>query len=455
MMPEPSASIEQGLGCRTLCVRPAAAIPGVMPGWKQRAARLKESSPPPAESKLATKLLGRHHWGNLSAQCVQELSEAAIADGADHPALKKLASIGQSGASKQNCYRDLRRALVPNILKLMVLGTFMLPLDINDITVQISDAKIILPHILFAALYHNYRPAFNKYILGGEGVERLMEFWTAQADNPHYLQHPVRHIPNHKSKAVPLSLHGDGVAALAVGASWQKTVETFSWSSITGIGTLTLFMNYLIICFIKSMACATGDTRKMIFRIMRWSFECLYEGKWPELDWFGQKIRKGSRWGIKAGQWLADGLIACLFYLKGDLEFFASSYGLQYWGAKNPCSLCKCNLRNIPWTDLSRKAAWLKLIWEITEWLAAHPNHCEIFDIKGVSIWSVIPDYMHCMHLGVHMYFLASVLVLLVDHILPETHEENLQYVKRRLVHHWKVSACLTTYCMIMSDAQY
>eukprot|EP00973_Karenia_brevis_P059470 8280296-Karenia_brevis.AAC.1 len=56
----------------------------------------------------------------------------------------------------------------------------------------------------------------------------------------------------------------------------------------------------------------------------------------------------------------------------------------------------------------------------------------------GLTQHNISPDYMHTKHLGIDMYFLASILVLLVSHILPYTSTQNLQTVWMKIQEAYK-----------------
>ena len=60
-------------------------------------------------------------------------------------------------------------------------------------------AHIMLPHELFASLYHNYRDAWSRAIL----PEQPNEFWESCGAHPQ-LQ-------------VPLGMHGDAVSVTGIG----------------------------------------------------------------------------------------------------------------------------------------------------------------------------------------------------------------------------------------------
>lgn len=84
---------------------------GLSGGSRAVAARQRLGGPAaPAEvvgGNLARLLLEKRAWGLLPSTVVQQLAEAAVADGAVCPFLRKLATIGNSGLASQNCDRDL------------------------------------------------------------------------------------------------------------------------------------------------------------------------------------------------------------------------------------------------------------------------------------------------------------------------------------------------------------
>ena len=65
--------------------------------------------------RLATLLLHKRAWGNLSATAIQQLAATAVADGAKCSHLERLAKIGDSGRFPGNCERDLQLNLQSNV----------------------------------------------------------------------------------------------------------------------------------------------------------------------------------------------------------------------------------------------------------------------------------------------------------------------------------------------------
>ena len=87
---------------------------------------------------------------------------------------------------------------------------------------------------------------------------------------------------NYKRKAVPIALHGDGVATTAVGKSCSESVEGFSWQSclMMGRGGVTL-TNFLICMIFKNALEGSPETQAEIWLWMCWSLYWAYQGTHP------------------------------------------------------------------------------------------------------------------------------------------------------------------------------
>ncbi len=140
---------------------------------------------------------------------------------------------------------------------------------------------------MFAGIYHNYPHMWNRSI--APDSSKLKGFWEFMDQNPAMLGHPVKTRVNYKALAVPLSFHGDEVPIVGLGMGWAKLMATFSWASLLGAGSTIQTMHYRWSAF--TALCKTGDcdgTFHMFFRILAWSFEALWVGKWPMEDWNGK-----------------------------------------------------------------------------------------------------------------------------------------------------------------------
>jgi hypothetical protein len=156
--------------------------------------------------------------------------------------------------------------------------------------------------------------------------------------------------------------------------------------------------------------------RKRVWKRLKWSFTALYYGTWPQKDDLGRHLGTGTRT-------LAGGYRAIHYLLNGDLDYLAKSLKLPYCFGTEMCCWCPANLTNIPWWDLKPGAEWSKQLYTAFTVLA---GVCAIFEVPGVSLMTVAPDWMHNKHLGTDQYFYGSVLWLLVYVILDDTPTNNL-----------------------------
>ena len=131
---------------------------------------------------IVTPMVLMWSWGFISGQVVQHTMSllkrdlAADADGTlDWASIDRLADLGTGGTHPNNIHSELvkkykntgmpklDRLLVP--LRHSVLGSFTRCMD------------MILPHELFAALYHHYPVAFRNYVC--PSTDAIKSFWDS------------------------------------------------------------------------------------------------------------------------------------------------------------------------------------------------------------------------------------------------------------------------------------
>ena len=109
---------------------------------------------------------------------------------------------------------------------------------------------------------------------------------------------------------------------------------------------------------------------------------------------------------LKAGTPLAKGFYGILWIVRGGLDEMAKGFKLAHAGSREPCSLCRANLDDVPWTEAHpTRSKWLGTVWDRAEWLETHPDRHAIFTLPGISVDAFVPDIMHCVHLGSYAYF--------------------------------------------------
>ena len=91
-----------------------------------------------------------------------------------------------------------------------------------------------------------------------------------------------------------------------------------------------------------------GDTKESVWKVLKWSFDAMFSGKWPKVDWNNNAwtdAKHHRHRKNKAGQWLTGDskLRAVVVKLKADLKHFGDTYNIPYkYNTATPCWLCKC-----------------------------------------------------------------------------------------------------------------
>ena len=161
-----------------------------------------------------------------------------------------------------------------------------------------------------------------------------------------------------KDWAIPIAIHGDGVAVTNIRGKSSKQVDCLSWTSLLATGQTR--MTQFLIWFAFSHLCRKsgfGSTWPVFWAKLALSLQALFSGRWPE------KTMEGSD-EPKAGQLLADGFFCLVYCNRGDLDWMASHFQLRHASSRRPCSLCSCTHigpeDQQPWTDCNDEPSWLR-----------------------------------------------------------------------------------------------
>ena len=87
----------------------------------------------------------------------------------------------------------------------------------------------ILPHELFATLFNDYGPFWEKVMLGEKNVSEMSKFW-AEAKTHACMQDCPAGLD--LDRTVPLAVHGDEVPVVGRGKVWCKQALVVSWYSM-------------------------------------------------------------------------------------------------------------------------------------------------------------------------------------------------------------------------------
>jgi len=87
---------------------------------------------------------------------------------------------------------------------------------------------------------------------------------------------------------LPLAIHGDGFPCAGVGKAWSSVMDAWQWGSllVTAKSKFCIFLIFLVHHALRGTKTLDDAFEKMVY-----SFNAIYEGRWPSLTWDGEPIR--------------------------------------------------------------------------------------------------------------------------------------------------------------------
>ena len=263
-------------------------------GQRQRLARAAaEDAAPETDSKLSEYLLDQVAWGYMSPQQVQQIADlahcdvqAALATERVPNNLVPLANAGTRGAHPNKCYADVMKAATKSS-DVHVSNPVLVSLPFRKPVGERLQA-VLLPHQLFSDIYHHHPATWEQCILGQPGD--LERFWELTSGHP-AVTPGMKARRDLTHRCIPLSLHGDGAPLVSRGKAWQQQMTDFSWYSLLGRGN-TGDLLYLIWGMFDKLCLGDQEPESTLgsfFALLKWSFEALWRGKWPDRDHLGVK----------------------------------------------------------------------------------------------------------------------------------------------------------------------
>ena len=421
------------------------------------------------DSGLGKFLVQSWSWGEKSAAEVQRLTSKAREDeqallrrcGLDvslgSSMLKALAGLGSNGKFVGNINKELQRHLgepdVPiattfeipmRVLKPRLPNRFgRMAVAVAPFSISRQKAPFLLPHVWFHHLFHNNRREFHRTIIAEDESPRPFWVEVAKRRDPRIQHHPLLRRAGFMDNALPVSIHGDGVAVLGIGGHQAKSLDCISWQSLLATeGGPRELKHYIFGLFDDSKAKQSVDgvdSMDEAWRIISWSFRALFEGKFPSTDHRGRRYtaRSDPDDFARAGTLLAEGRCGVIWGIKGDLEYMWKDMYLKHYRRDDFCECCLSSIgTGVPpgmhSYNFAEDAAWRSTLHSNASWRATKtPDslHRLFREFDFLSSCNLEVDELHTLHLGVVGYTLGSVLWLLVYRILPRGPHENCQYV--------------------------
>lgn len=343
------------------------------------------------QSALADLLLEWVSWGVISFPMVRQAAEAACKDGANAPALKKLATIGGPNVLSRNMRRDCLSHLDIKFVEPDMVDLPMMPAK-GKKEVEYVKHPVILPHKLFHHLYEKHRNFFM------EQIQRAgpQFFWDQCPENdPRLIGHPVKDMPGYQTKACPLILHGDG----AQYTTHHDSIKSLQWSFLgsDNVGNRTWDHVFLITVLVSRICCSEDthgvDTWNVIFRLVVASFNSLLIGRMPsapEQEYFG-----------------------FLYVVTSDMEYASNVLRLEHFNSVDFCWLCSAQQSESPlnFRNLALDAPWRETLVDPSQSFIEDGHF--FWTAAGINRYSYVGDWLHTVHLGILSHLLGSTMDLL------------------------------------------
>ena len=217
----------------------------------------------------------------------------------------------------------------------------------------------------------------------------------------------------------------------SIGKAGTQSLDVTSWQGLMATTSSSLVVKNFINAIFEHSKAKEADikTEDEIGRVILWSLKALAAGKWHTHDHLGHEYPADSAEGRLAGQDLAGGYFCIVWLLKSDLDYACNHLHLRHYSAAMSCDLCPCTRHGPPamWpSNFFSDSGWTSALYNVDEWKALYPALPHwIFELDNVNQHNLEPVELHIIWLGTAMWFLGSVLWMLVFRVLPNDAPSN------------------------------
>ena len=333
-----------------------------------------------------------------------------------HPAVNALASMGTSGAHPANVSRDIDIALAldkNNFPQVTYVSTWVKNRKVNPPAIVSRKLPIWLPIDIMDYFYSKHPAEFRDRFLGGPN--ELARWWASiLPGDPRLRGSKVLDIPDHKSRAIPIRLHGDGVP---FGKGPMRSLDVVSFSSPLGSGS-SLERLFPCIAVPSSVAISAGpfQTKRSLWKTLLWNFSWLSQGIHPRSDWNSEAWSDATdptgRFRAVAGEPVCGGeFLGFMCMIACDLDYLSNSLRLRHFNALSCCFSCLAELADtdLAMTDVSPTAKWKSTLETDASFKITNADRHILWNY--LTLGMIIFDCMHILDLGILQYFLGSALL--------------------------------------------
>ena len=271
------------------------------------------------------------------------------------PHVHELGQIAQDSHRERDLVRWVRRQpwrrLLPEPFE------FKLPYSPDGLKEDAITHAALLPHETFSSL-SAYPELFQELMTGPRGNSQA--FWQGTSSTDWYKKHPMPELHAAPHKAVPIGIHGDEGGVYGSG----EQVLVITWCSVAR--DLLTLDSRILFATVLVRHCVPLKTNETLYKVLRWSLNCLAEGVFPHEDHEGVKFSKEhhrTRFANAGKPLTGDNMRGIWSELRGDWKWQVEALHLDQWYHTNfCCHLCRAHkqIKRLWYTQFSQNAPFRK-----------------------------------------------------------------------------------------------
>ena len=216
------------------------------------------------------------------------------------------------------------------------------------------------------------------------------------------MHHPVQGKCDWKNRAVPITLHGDGVRFSMLG----NTLLTYQWAVACTLASWGFESIFHIASFAKvcrsygSVHGEGNDTWHIMWDYIKLGFDSLFDGFHPATDPYDEPWPIGSRQANLAGTPICNGeYFGVMWVLANDKEHACNEWNETHFNGFNCCHLCGADRDEFNFRNVQLDARWRPTVAMPRVLAGLNFNHA-VWQIKGVNRFMDSGDWQHCVDSG-------------------------------------------------------
>ena len=228
--------------------------------------------------------------------------------------------------------------------------------------------------------------------------------------------HPHQHeVETNPSMFSPLRLWADEVA---LNKERNRTLTIALWGCSCPDDSLRVQQRRFLGWVLRKETSMKHKSNSICWQIFTWSINVLADGRWPELDPFGEPWPRNSFRAHMSGQALVPGGHRAIFvHWCSDWDFIVNELGIPWhWDAEQICHLCTASKSSTPcnYHNAAIDAGWTLQRRTNEEFVDAITQpQCALLDLHSFHQLSIYADAAHSDLQGLRQHFVGSTILCL------------------------------------------